>query len=136
MTVEYQLWTELEVSCYSSTLDLDGSVLTLTCENNTSRSIDEQILHLTCHSNGSWIPDPAQFTCSSFTTMPTGAITYPRIERNNDCIMSFFWQNIFFSNAETSSIQIGIRAVNLIAIVSSIINIIVFAISFNSDLFY
>ena len=36
-------------------------VLTLTCENDTS----EQILHVTCHRNGSWIPDPTQFTCAS-----------------------------------------------------------------------
>ena len=48
---------------YSSTLN--GSVSTLTCENDTS--IDEQVLHVTCHNNRSWIPNPAQFTCSSFT---------------------------------------------------------------------
>ena len=46
---------------YSSTLE--GTVLTLTCENDTST--DEQALIVTCHSSGSWIPDPAQFTCSS-----------------------------------------------------------------------
>ena len=47
---------------YSSTLE--GAVLiTLTCENDTST--DEQALNVICHSSGSWIPDPAQFTCSS-----------------------------------------------------------------------
>ena len=46
---------------YSSTLE--GAVLTLTCENDTST--DEQALNVTCHCSGSWIPDPAQFTCSS-----------------------------------------------------------------------
>ena len=47
---------------YNSTLD--GSVLIVTCENKIS-SIDEQILNVTCHNNGNWIPDPAEFTCSS-----------------------------------------------------------------------
>ena len=62
---------------YTSTLD--GSVLTLICENemsniNTWSTTDEQILNVTCHNNGSWIPDPADFikTCSSFTTAPLG----------------------------------------------------------------
>jgi hypothetical protein len=53
---------------YSSTLE--GSVLTLTCENDTST--DEQTLSVTCDSSGNWIPDPAQFTCSEFTTVPSG----------------------------------------------------------------
>ena len=55
---------------YSSTLE--GSVLTLTCD--TSESTDEQSLSVTCRSNGSWIPDPAGFTCSSFnnTAAPSG----------------------------------------------------------------
>ena len=57
---------------YTSTLE--GSILTLTCENDTST--DGEILRLSviCHSSGSWIPDPAQFTCSSssFTTVPPG----------------------------------------------------------------
>ena len=53
---------------YSSTLE--GSVLILICENDTST--DEQSLSATCHSNGNWIPDPAQFTCSSSITVPTG----------------------------------------------------------------
>ena len=53
---------------YNSTLD--GSVLILTCENEISISnTNEQILQVTCHSNGSWIPDPADFTCLSFTTV-------------------------------------------------------------------
>ena len=81
LTVEYHLRTGM-------------SVLTLTCENDIST--DEENLHVTCHSNGSWIPDPAQFTCSSFTTMPTGAITYP----NNNCTMSFFDRIFFFSQMQ------------------------------------
>ena len=57
---------------YSSTLD--GSVLILTCENEMSNinTTDEQIFIMTCHSNGNWIPDPADFTCSSFITVPPG----------------------------------------------------------------
>ena len=49
---------------YNSTLE--GSVLVLTCENNTSINI--------CHSSGNWIPDPAQFTCSHAPsiTVPSG----------------------------------------------------------------
>ena len=45
----------------------------MTCENDTST--DELTLSVTCHSNGSWIPDPADFTCSelSFTTIPPGS---------------------------------------------------------------
>ena len=54
---------------YSSTLE--GSVLTLTCENDMSRSTDEEIVSVTCHSSGNWIPDPTQFTCSSFIGMHT-----------------------------------------------------------------
>jgi hypothetical protein len=54
---------------YSSTLE--GSVLILTCENATSS--DEQTVTVICHSNGSWIPDPAEFTCSSFTTALPGS---------------------------------------------------------------
>ena len=50
---------------YNTTLE--GSVLTLICENDTSRSTDEEILTVICHSSGIWIPDPAQFTCSSST---------------------------------------------------------------------
>jgi hypothetical protein len=53
---------------YSFTLE--GSVLTLICENDAS--IDEQILSVTCHSSGNWIPDPAEFTCSEFITVPSG----------------------------------------------------------------
>ena len=59
---------------YSSTLE--GSVLILTCENDIST--DEQTLNVTCHSNGSWTPDPVDFTCSdhesllNFTTVPPG----------------------------------------------------------------
>ena len=66
---------------YNSTLD--GSVLILTCENEIDISTymhmnttDEQVLRVTCHSSGNWIPDPAQFTCSEFATVPpsTGII--------------------------------------------------------------
>ena len=56
---------------YSSTLE--GSVLRLSCCGN-GRSTDEQTLNVTCHSSGSWIPDPAQFTCSPFTTVPQGTL--------------------------------------------------------------
>ena len=56
---------------YCSTLE--GAVLTLTCENDITT--DEQVLHVTCHSSGSWIPDPAQFTCSPFTTVLPGTET-------------------------------------------------------------
>jgi hypothetical protein len=56
---------------YNSTLEGSRSVLILTCEN--LRSTDEQILSVTCHSSGYWIPDPAQFTCSKFTTVPSAA---------------------------------------------------------------
>ena len=60
---------------YSSTLE--GSVLTLTCDNDTSRSTDEEIVSVTCHSSGIWIPDPTQFTCSPPTTVPPGTETSP-----------------------------------------------------------
>jgi hypothetical protein len=53
---------------YISTLE--GSVVILTCENNTAT--DEQILYVTCQRSGNWIPDPTQFTCSEFTTVPSG----------------------------------------------------------------
>ena len=52
---------------YSSTLD--GSVLILACDTFTT---DAQTLIVICHSNGDWIPDPVQFTCSSFTTVTSG----------------------------------------------------------------
>ena len=58
---------------YNSTLE--GSVLTLTCPENDTIA-DEEVLRVTCHSSGSWIPDPAQFACSSFTTVPSGEETY------------------------------------------------------------
>ena len=50
---------------YNSTLD--GSILILTCENETPiiNITDEQILIVICHNNGNWIPNPAEFTCSS-----------------------------------------------------------------------
>ena len=60
---------------YNSTLD--GSVLILICENEISNmdTIDEQILNVSCYSNGNWVPDPAEFTCSSFiTTVSPGTI--------------------------------------------------------------
>jgi hypothetical protein len=55
---------------YNSTLEGSRSVLILTCKK--LRSTDEQILSVLCHSSGNWIPDPAQFTCSEFTTVPSG----------------------------------------------------------------
>ena len=54
---------------YTSTLE--GSVLTLTCENEISlNSTTETTLSVTCHSYGSWIPNPADFiqSCSPFST--------------------------------------------------------------------
>ena len=59
---------------YSSTLQ--GSVLTLTCENeilNFNMNATEEILNVICDSNGSWIPIPANFiqSCSPFSTNVT-----------------------------------------------------------------
>ena len=54
---------------YNSTLE--GSVLTLTCEIETSlNSTTEMTLSVTCDSNGSWIPNPADFiqSCSPTTS--------------------------------------------------------------------
>ena len=67
LTVGYLVWTVM--SSYSSTLD--GSILILTCKDDTSRSTVEQVFHVTCHSNGSWIPNPADFTCSSLNIITT-----------------------------------------------------------------
>ena len=52
---------------YSSTLE--GSVLTLICENEMSLN-STMTLSVTCDSNGSWIPNPADFiqSCSPFST--------------------------------------------------------------------
>ena len=61
---------------YTSTLD--GSVLMLTCENDTARLTHEQINIAMCHSSGKWIPDPTQFTCSSLKSVPPGAETTHR----------------------------------------------------------
>ena len=50
---------------------LEGSVLTLTCENEMSLNFtNETTLSVTCDSNGSWIPNPADFiqSCSPFST--------------------------------------------------------------------
>ena len=50
---------------------LEGSLLTLTCENEMSlNSTTEMTLSVTCDSNGSWIPNPADFiqSCSPFST--------------------------------------------------------------------
>ena len=57
---------------YSSTLE--GSILTLTCTCKHDTYTDGEILRLsvTCHGSGNWIPDPAQFTCSLSTTVPSG----------------------------------------------------------------
>ena len=64
---------------YSSTLE--GSVLTLTCENEMSlNSTNEMTLSVICHSNASWIPNPADFiqSCSPFSTTasPTTGTNY------------------------------------------------------------
>ena len=73
---------------YSSTLE--GSVLILTCENDTFT--DKQTLSVTCHSNGSWIPDPADFTCSSFITAPSGTVAI---------ILTAFLRTLFSSALRT-----------------------------------
>ena len=54
---------------YNSTLEGSRSILILTGENDIS--IIKRIITMTCHSSGSWIPDPAQFTCSPSTTVPS-----------------------------------------------------------------
>ena len=64
---------------YSSTLE--GSILTLTCENEMSlNSTNEMTLSVTCDSSGSWIPNPADFiqSCSPFSTTvsPTTGTNY------------------------------------------------------------
>ena len=63
---------------YSSTLE--GSVLTLTCENEMSLKSTTETLSVTCDSNGSWIPNPADFiqSCSPFSTTvsPTTGTNY------------------------------------------------------------
>ena len=41
-------------------------------------SIIKQIITVMCHSSGNWIPDPAQFTCSPSTTVPSGIQKYYR----------------------------------------------------------
>ena len=46
---------------------LEGSILTLTCENEkflNSTNETTLMITVTCHSNRSWIPNPAEFTCS------------------------------------------------------------------------
>ena len=58
---------------YNSTLE--GSVLTLTCPENDTLIADE-VLNATCNSSGKWIPDPTQFTCLLFTTVPPGTEIY------------------------------------------------------------
>ena len=70
---------------YSSTLE--GSVSTLTCENENLMfnmniiESDAEILNVTCDSNGRWIPDPTDFiqSCSPFSTTvspTTGTILF------------------------------------------------------------
>ena len=58
---------------YSSTLQ--GSVLTLTCENEINMNATEEFLNVTCDSSGHWIPNPADFiqACSllNFSTVTT-----------------------------------------------------------------
>ena len=65
---------------------LEGSLLTLTCENEMSlNSTTETTLSVTCDSNGSWIPNPADFiqSCSPFSTTasPTTGTNY--FQQNN-----------------------------------------------------
>ena len=64
---------------YNSTLE--GSRLTLTCENemsniNTGTQTNKQILNVTCHRNGNWVPEPAYFIecCSTVATTPSGSM--------------------------------------------------------------
>ena len=68
---------------YSSTLE--GSVLTLTCENEMLINMniigsDAEVLNVTCDSNGRWIPDPVTFiqSCLLFSTTvsPTTGTNY------------------------------------------------------------
>ena len=69
---------------------LEGSVLTLTCENEISlNSTTETTLSVTCHSNGSWIPNPADFIqfCLLFSTTvspATGTNYFSTIVFNKD----------------------------------------------------
>ena len=61
---------------YSSTLE--GSILLLTCENKFQMSLNstnETTLSVTCHSNRSWIPNPAEFTCSDSSVTVSPGIT-------------------------------------------------------------
>ena len=63
---------------YTSTLE--GSILMLTCENETPNinTTDKLIMNVTCHNNGSWIPSPTDFvkSCSSVTTVSPLSGTY------------------------------------------------------------
>ena len=66
---------------YCNSSALDGSVLILTCVNETSTTTDEKVLNVTCHSNGNWIPNPAEFTCSSFAPTQPGIFYGPLISK-------------------------------------------------------
>ena len=84
---------------YNSTLE--GSVLTLTCENEISlNSTNETILSVTCHSNGSWIPNPADFiqSCSLFgtTASPTTGTNYFH-NNNNTQVYTVYIQYLIFN---------------------------------------
>ena len=65
---------------YNSTLE--GSRLTLTCENDNNIIITSNInasttiLNVTCHSDGNWVPNPANFieSCLTITTAPPSGI--------------------------------------------------------------
>ena len=50
--------------------------MTPICPEKFNDTIIDEVLNATCHSSGKWIPDPAQFTCLSFTTVPPGAEIY------------------------------------------------------------
>ena len=79
---------------YSSTLE--GSVLTLTCENEMSlNSTTETILSVTCDSNGSWIPNPADFihSCSPFSTTVSPGTNYFIFRRDALCKILCIYNN-------------------------------------------
>ena len=61
---------------------LEGSVLTLTCENEKLMSTtDEQVLEVICHSNKiNWNPDPTDFI--EFCSMSSFTITLPGTKRH------------------------------------------------------
>ena len=62
---------------YNSTLE--GSRLTLACENDTDMpniNASTTILNVACHSDRNWVPNPTNFieSCSTITTAPPSGI--------------------------------------------------------------